>query len=152
QMKTIIIANRLPVKIERDGNEFNIIRSEGGLATGLGSLETDSDIYWVGWPGIFTDDEDEKKEITERLLEMNFHPVFLSTNHIEKYYEGYSNSTIWPLCHYFFSYIEYRADYWEAYQEVNSLFCSEALPLIKDNDIVWVQDYQLMLLPKKIRD
>jgi trehalose 6-phosphate synthase/phosphatase len=151
-MKIIIIANRLPVKIERNGDEFNIIRSEGGLATGLGSLETDSEIYWVGWPGIFTDNEEEKKEITKKLHSMNFHPVFLSVDHIEKYYEGYSNSTIWPLCHYFFSFIEYRADYWEVYQEVNSLFCTEALQFINDDDIVWVQDYQLMLLPKKIRD
>src|SRR5690554_2528681 len=151
-MKTIIIANRLPVKIERDGNEFNIIRSEGGLATGLGSLETDSEIYWVGWPGVFTDDEEEKKEITKKLHSMNFHPVFLSADQIENYYEGYSNSTIWPLCHYFFSFIEYRADYWEAYQQVNSLFCDESMQFIEDDDIVWVQDYQLMLLPKKIRD
>lgn len=151
-MKTIIIANRLPVKIERNGDEFDIVRSEGGLATGLGSLDTDSDIYWVGWPGIFTDDKDEKKEITKKLHAMNFHPIFLNEDQIENYYEGYSNSTIWPLCHYFFSFIEYRADYWEAYQEVNTLFCSEALQFIEENDIVWVQDYQLMLLPKKIRD
>ncbi len=151
-MKIIIIANRLPVKIERTDDGFNIIRSEGGLATGLGSLETESDIYWVGWPGIHTEDEDEKKEITERLHELNFHPVFLSAGQIENYYEGYSNSTIWPLCHYFFSFIEYKAEYWEAYQEVNSLFCNEALPFIENDDIVWVQDYQLMLLPKKIRD
>lgn len=152
-MKTIIIANRLPVKIERnEDDEFNIIRSEGGLATGLGSLDTDSEIHWVGWPGIYTDDEDEKAEITNRLNALNFHPVFLSADQIENYYEGYSNSTIWPLCHYFFSFIEYRADYWAAYQEVNSLFCSESLPFIEDDDIVWVQDYQLMLLPKKIRD
>lgn len=60
-MKIIIIANRLPVKIERSDDGFNIIRSEGGLATGLGSLETESDIYWVGWPGIFTENEKEKK-------------------------------------------------------------------------------------------
>ena len=151
-MKTIIIANRLPVKIERNGDEFDIIRSEGGLATGLGSLETDSEIYWVGWPGIFTDDKNEKKEITKKLHDMNFHPVFLNEDQIENYYEGYSNSTIWPLCHYFFSFIEYRADYWGAYQEVNTLFCNEALNFIEDDDIVWVQDYQLMLLPKKIRD
>ena len=151
-MKTIIIANRLPVKIEKNGDEFDIVRSEGGLATGLGSLETDSEIYWVGWPGIFTDDESEKKEITKKLHDMNFHPVFLNEDQIENYYEGYSNSTIWPLCHYFFSFIEYRADYWGAYQEVNTLFCNEALNFIEDDDIVWVQDYQLMLLPKKIRD
>lgn len=150
-MKIIIIANRLPVKIEREEEGFSIVRSEGGLATGLGSLEIESDMYWVGWPGIYTDDEEEKQEITDRLHKMNFHPVFLSSDHIENYYEGYSNSIIWPLCHYFFSYIGYKKEYWEAYQKVNRLFCSEALPFIEKDDMVWVQDYQLMLLPRLIR-
>lgn len=151
-MKIIIIANRLPVKIERSEEGFNIVRSEGGLATGLGSLETESEIFWVGWPGIYTDDAAEKEEITTQLHEMGYHPVFLSTKQIEHYYEGYSNSTIWPLCHYFFSFIEYKTDYWEAYQEVNRLFCSEVTPWMERGDLVWVQDYQLMLLPKLIRN
>jgi len=151
-MKIIIIANRLPVKIERNEDQFLIERSEGGLATGLGSLETEAEKYWIGWPGMYTDEQREKEEITEKLHELNFHPVFLSAGQIENYYEGYSNSTIWPLCHYFFSYIEYKADYWEAYKQVNALFCNEALPFIEDGDIVWVQDYQLMLLPKLIRN
>lgn len=151
-MKIIIIANRLPVKIERTDTGFAIERSEGGLATGLGSLETEAEKYWIGWPGINTDDEKEQQEITEKLHELNFHPVFLSEEQFSNYYEGYSNSTIWPLCHYFFSYIEYRAEYWNAYREVNALFSRAALPFIEDNDIVWVQDYQLMLLPKLIRD
>ncbi len=150
-MKIIIIANRLPVKIQREEEGFCIVRSEGGLATGLGSLETDTEIFWVGWPGIHTEDENEKQEIIRKLHEMNFHPVFLSADQIENYYEGYSNSTIWPLCHYFFSYMEYRAEYWGAYQEVNRLFCREAIPFIEKEDMVWVQDYQLMLLPKMIR-
>lgn len=150
-MKIIIIANRLPVKIKREEEGFCIVRSEGGLATGLGSLETDSEIFWVGWPGIHTEDENEKQEITVKLHEMNFHPIFLSANQIENYYEGYSNSIIWPLCHYFFSYMEYRAEYWEAYQEVNRLFCREAISFIEKEDTVWVQDYQLMLLPNMIR-
>ena len=150
-MKIIIIANRLPVRIEREEETFSIERSEGGLATGLGSLETDAEKYWVGWPGVYTDDEKEKEIITHKLHELNFHPVFLSAEQIENYYEGYSNSTIWPLCHYFFSFIEYRADYWEAYQEVNALFCNEALSFIENDDIIWVQDYQLMLLPGMLR-
>ncbi|QRX64452.1 bifunctional alpha,alpha-trehalose-phosphate synthase (UDP-forming)/trehalose-phosphatase [Dysgonomonadaceae bacterium zrk40] len=151
-MKIVIIANRLPVKIERSEEGFTIERSEGGLATGLGSLETKAEKYWVGWPGIHTDDETERQEITEKLHELNFHPVFLSDEQISNYYEGYSNSTIWPLCHYFFSYIEYKAEYWAAYREVNALFSRESLPFIENDDIVWVQDYQLMLLPKMIRD
>jgi len=56
-MKIIIIANRLPVKVLRIEDQFSIERSEGGLATGLGSLETEAEKYWVGWPGIFTDDD-----------------------------------------------------------------------------------------------
>jgi len=151
-MKIVIIANRLPVKIERSDEGFTIERSEGGLATGLGSLETEAEKYWVGWPGIHTDDETERQQITEKLHELNFHPVFLSDEQISNYYEGYSNSTIWPLCHYFFSYIEYKAEYWAAYREVNALFSRESLPFIENDDIVWIQDYQLMLLPKLIRD
>ena len=122
-MKLIIIANRLPVRVQK-GNDGNIkmIRSEGGLATGLSSLETDVEIHWVGWPGIFTDDPQEIAEITRQLEEMHFHPVFLTDEQIQNYYEGYSNSTIWPLCHYFYTYIEYEARYWDAYREVNRLF------------------------------
>ena len=152
-MKLIILSNRLPVKIEKEDNgEFTITPSEGGLATGLGSLDTEARKIWIGWPGIHTDDEEERKEITERLNELDFYPVFLTDDHIEKYYEGYSNSTIWPLCHYFFSYIEYKKEYWESYQKVNQLFCDAAIPLIEDEDIIWVQDYQLMLLPGMIRE
>ncbi len=91
-MKLIILSNRLPVKIEKEDNgEFTITPSEGGLATGLGSLDTEARKIWIGWPGIYTDDEEERKEITERLNELDFYPVFLTDDHIEKYYEGYSN-------------------------------------------------------------
>ncbi len=152
-MKLIILSNRLPVKIEKtDNGEFTASPSEGGLATGLGSLETEAEKIWIGWPGIFTDDEAEKKEIADLLKEHNFYPVFLSEEQIELYYEGFSNSTIWPLCHYFFSYIDYKAEYWTAYQDVNKLFAEAAFPLINDEDIIWVQDYQLMLLPAMIRE
>lgn len=152
-MKLIILSNRLPVKIEKDeSGEFTVSPSEGGLATGLGSLETKAEKVWIGWPGIYTDDETEKKKIAKLLKEHNFYPVFLSEEQIELYYEGYSNSTIWPMCHYFFSYIEYKTEYWEAYQEVNKLFRDAALPHINNEDIVWVQDYQLMLLPRMIRE
>ena len=59
---------------------------------------------------------------------------------------------LWPLSHYFPSYIRYQTNYWEAYEEVNRLFCEATLKVIEPGDIVWVQDYQLMLLPKMIRN
>lgn len=152
-MKLIIIANRLPVRVQKgDDGKIKMIRSEGGLATGLSSLETDVETHWVGWPGIFTDDPQEIAEITRQLQEMHFHPVFLTDDQIQNYYEGYSNSTIWPLCHYFYTYIEYEARYWEAYRQVNRLFCEKACEQAQSGDIIWVHDYQLMLLPKMLRD
>lgn len=151
-MKLIIIANRLPVKIEKKNNKLRITKSEGGLSTGMGSLELNVEKHWIGWPGIYTDSEEEKAKITKRLKKFNYHPVFLSAEQIENYYEGYSNSIIWPLCHYFFSFVQYKTEFWETYQEVNTQFCEAAVPFIEDDDLVWVHDYHLMLLPKMIRN
>lgn len=150
-MRLYIISNRLPVKVNRENGTFVFSRSEGGLATGLDSLRVACEKHWIGWPGICTGDQDEQQQIGARLEEMNFHPVFLSETQIRNYYEGYSNSTIWPLCHYFFAYTLYKNCFWQSYREVNRLFCNEICRLIRPGDKVWVQDYQLMLLPGMLR-
>lgn len=151
-MKLIIISNRLPLKIVEENNKYKVIPSPGGLSTGLDSLKTKVDKHWIGWPGMYLDDCKEKEAIDKQLAEQKYTPVYLTPDQIENYYEGYSNSVLWPLCHYFSNYIEYDNDYWEAYKEVNALFCEAALKVIEPGDIVWVQDYQLMLLPKMLRD
>ena len=151
-MKLIIISNRLPLKANKlENGQFEFSRSEGGLTTGLDSLEMDLEKHWVGWPGAFAETTDEQTEITKHLDTFKFHPVFLTAEHIQNYYEGYSNNTLWPLCHYFYAFVEYENKYWEAYKEVNEMFCQAAIPLIEPGDIVWVQDYQLMLLPQLLR-
>jgi len=151
-MKLFIIANRLPIKANRnENNELEFTRSEGGLTTGMDSLTMDVEKHWIGWPGTYTESEEEEKLISEHLEKFNFHPVFLSSDQILNYYEGYSNSTLWPLCHYFYTFIEYENLYWNTYKQVNELFARTTLNLIGPNDIVWVQDYQLMLLPQMIR-
>ena len=152
-MKLIIIANRLPLKVNRnDDNEFEFVRSEGGLTTGLDSLETDIEKHWVGWPGTIAESKDEELIIKNHLEKLKFHPVFLNQEQIQSHYEGFSNSTLWPLCHYFYSFIDYNATYWSGYKEVNQIFCDVALDFIQPGDIVWVQDYQLMLLPRMLRE
>lgn len=150
-MKLIIISNRLPVKVSGAPGKYRFTRSEGGLTTGLDSLEIHLDKHWVGWPGIEIGGDVQKKKITDQLKKRKFHPVFLSSQNIEEYYEGYSNSKIWPLCHYFFSLIQHEPSHWEQYQNVNHLFAQAAAQIIEPGDIVWVQDYQLMLLPKILR-
>lgn len=151
-MKLVIIANRLPVKAGKDEEgQLVFTRSEGGLTTGLDSLTIDIEKHWIGWPGMYADSEEEDVRITGYLKDFKFHPVFLTQDQILKYYEGYSNSTLWPLCHYFYTYVEYEDAYWDAYKEVNELFCRAALSVVEPGDIVWVQDYHLMLLPQMLR-
>lgn len=151
-MKLFIISNRLPVKVSEKAEQFLFTRSEGGLATGLDSLHTQYEKHWIGWPGLNVEKPESRQRIREELEKLDFHPVFLSAEQIENYYEGYSNSTIWPLCHYFFSYTQYRQNFWETYREVNRLFCEEVRHLVGSDDTVWVQDYQLMLLPGMLRE
>ncbi len=151
-MRYIIISNRLPVTVVTKGDKLRMTRSGGGLATGLDSLDTSGERHWLGWAGLHVDDEEKQKKIRAKLKKRSFHPVFLSPEYIRDYYEGYSNSTLWPLCHYFFSYINCDQAYWKAYKEVNALFCREALKIIRPDDVVWVHDYQLMLLPAMLRE
>ncbi len=150
-MKLIIISNRLPLKIIEEENNFKITASSGGLATGLDSLETNMEKCWIGWPGMYLEDDQKRKMINRELKSGNYYPVYLSPDQIENYYEGYSNNVLWPLCHYFPSYIHHENKYWEAYKEVNALFCEQVMEIIEPEDIVWIHDYHLMLLPGMIR-
>jgi trehalose 6-phosphate synthase/phosphatase len=150
--KLIIVANRLPVKAEFLNDQVHLEKSAGGLATGLDSLNISYDKHWIGWPGIYTQNEKENSMLSGALAEYNFHPVFLTEDDVELYYEGYSNSTLWPLFHYFFAYTRHETKYWEAYQKVNRSFMEKVIKIAGCDDIIWVQDYQLMLLPGMIRE
>lgn len=153
-MKLFIISNRLPIKIiKNESGEFHFIKSEGGLATGLASLDMPNlEKHWIGWPGMEIKDDMSQEKIKKELNAMNYHPVFLSEKQIQLYYEGYCNSTLWPLFHYFYSFMEYDNRHWDIYKDVNQLFCQESCKLIHAGDIVWVHDFHLMLLPKMLRD
>lgn len=150
-MKLVIVSNRLPVKAIKKDNGFQFTLSEGGLATGLNSLRSSQEKLWIGWPEAYPETAEEQMQITDYLNQFNFHPVFLTPQQIHNYYEGYSNSILWPLCHYFYSYMQYENNYWKTYKEVNEQFCRIAARYIEPDDVVWVQDYQLMLLPAMLR-
>ena len=82
---------------------------------------------------------------------VNF-PVFQSQNDIEKYYHGYSNSTLWPLFHYFTQNAVYDRSFWRTYKKVNKLFFDEVIKLYDPGDTIWIHDYHLMLLPQMLRE
>lgn len=148
--KTIIVSNRLPVKIVEQNGEYVLSPSEGGLATGLGSVYKKGDNIWIGWPGIDVPEE-RQQEVTEKLAELNLIPVFLSPEEINLYYEGFSNEVLWPVFHYMVTYANFDQTYWDFYQSVNHKFKHIVCEHLNDGDTVWVHDYQLLLLPALIR-
>lgn len=150
--KTIIVSNRLPVRIENQEGKLVYKPSEGGLATGLGSIYKEGNNIWVGWPGIYLNGKEQEKAATDELIKESMRPIFLTEEDIKLYYEGFSNSTIWPLYHYFPQYVEYNDEYWEAYKEVNRKFCDQIMQYAEPDDVIWVHDYQLFLLPEMLRE
>ncbi len=150
--KTIIVSNRLPVKIIQEDDSFYYVPSEGGLATGLSSIYKTGDNMWVGWPGQNIKKEEDKKQIAMDLRKENMIPVFLSKKLIENFYEGFSNDTIWPIFHYFLQFANFNKKYYDAYVEANKIFCTAVLDVAKDGDTIWIHDYQLLLLPQMVRE
>ncbi|MFN6945396.1 MAG: bifunctional alpha,alpha-trehalose-phosphate synthase (UDP-forming)/trehalose-phosphatase [Cytophagaceae bacterium] len=150
--KTIIISNRLPLSIQKKGDKLIYATSAGGLATGLGSIYKEGDNIWIGWPGIYLNSDEDKEEVKKELAKESMAPVYLTKDDIEKFYEGFSNSTLWPLFHYFPSYTIFNEEYWESYKQVNNMFCNEVVKYANDDDIIWVHDYQLLLLPNLLRE
>ncbi len=150
--RLVIISNRLPITIDTKDGELFYHPSAGGLATGLSSLDKDYDRIWVGWPGKIIEEEWEKPAIVQSLKGGGLVPVFLNRFEFEQYYEGFSNKVVWPHFHYFTQYTTYREEYWDMYQAVNAKFAEVVNDLIQPGDLVWVHDYQLMLLPKMIRE
>lgn len=149
--KTIIISNRLPVKVQRQEDDLEFTTSEGGLATGLSTVFKSGKNKWIGWPGLYTQDEHEKKIINKKLGEENMLPVFLSEEEIRDYYEGFSNGTLWPNFHYFTEYAIYEQELWESYVKVNYKFAKEAIKIAEPGDTIWIHDYQLLMVPQMIR-
>lgn len=152
--QTIIVSNRLPVSIKKGENGLEVYPSAGGLATGLSSYANKRGNLWIGWPGIASDDltEKEKRKIADLLAEYHCQPVFLTEKQIEDFYNGYSNSILWPFFHNLEPDFSHEQRQWKAYREVNELFSEAVASLGDPGSNIWVHDYQLLLVPKLIRD
>ncbi len=159
-MRLIIVSNRLPVTVSKESKGYSLKKGAGGLVSGLSDFlasvgESGSDIedyIWLGWPGITVPKKDE--ELVRKKVSSNFNatPVFFSKELMDDVYLGFCNRTIWPLFHYFPTYVKFDNDYWEQYKKLNELFCDELLKIIRPDDIIWVHDYHLMLLPEMLRE
>jgi trehalose 6-phosphate synthase/phosphatase len=159
-MRLVIVSNRLPFTVvnEDGGPKFKV--SSGGLTTGLwsylqretGVSEEHPEFVWLGWPGASIAPEDEPAVKAYAEKEFKALPVFLPEDRMERFYLGFCNKTLWPLFHYFPDLTHYEEDYWEEYKQVNRIFAEAVLKVLRPDDLLWVHDYQLMLLPGMIRE
>ena len=143
----VVVANRLPIDMERlpDGTTRSK-RSPGGLVTALEPLLRRRKGAWIGWPGI--PDTDEEPFVED---DLHLYPVSLSAEDVAMYYEGFSNATLWPLYHDVIVKPIYHREWWDRYVEVNRRFAEATARAAAQNATVWVQDYQLQLVPKMLR-
>ncbi|MBU2997373.1 bifunctional alpha,alpha-trehalose-phosphate synthase (UDP-forming)/trehalose-phosphatase [Cellulophaga baltica] len=152
--KTIIISNRLPVQLQIDNGSIKAIPSVGGLATGMKSVHSGGDSLWIGWSGL-TDEEIPEEladDIDEALAKHGSSKVKLTSEEVDGFYYGFSNRTIWPLFHYFLQYSEFELDSWDTYKKVNQKFADAIIKNANEDDVIWIHDYQLMLVPQMVRE
>lgn len=156
--RLIIVSNRLPFSIDQNADEPILRQSSGGLVSALVSYfeKNDESIpqfnehIWIGSVDFSPQDWDAVAS-QAKTKDFVVEPVFIDPEVYEDYYNGFSNSTIWPLFHYFPSLAEFDEDYYEAYIKVNFQFAEKILSIAKNDDIIWVHDYQLMLVPQILR-
>ncbi|HET9872616.1 MAG TPA: trehalose-6-phosphate synthase [Propionibacteriaceae bacterium] len=143
----VVVANRLPVdRIELEDGSTNWRTSPGGLVSALEPVMRKHEGAWIGWHGA----PDEKLEPFED-SGIQLVPVPLSAQEVEDYYEGFSNGTLWPLYHDVVAHPEFHREWWDAYVKVNQRFADATAAVAEQNAVVWVQDYQLQLVPQMLR-
>ncbi|MGH1561725.1 alpha,alpha-trehalose-phosphate synthase (UDP-forming) [Mumia sp. DW29H23] len=144
----VVVANRLPVdRVQMPDGSDAWRTSPGGLVTALEPVLRKQGGAWIGWTGA----ADEQLDPFE-LEGMQLFPLPIGAQEVEEYYEGFSNATLWPLYHDVIATPEFHREWWDAYVAVNRRFAEYAAAIAQKDAIVWVQDYQLQLVPQMLRE
>jgi Glycosyltransferase family 20 len=113
---------------------------------------------WVGWPGGPIPEGQDQDTIAELLAKHQCFPVWMTKELLDLYYNAFCNGVLWQLFHY----VPVQNDFklsethtleqqWHAYRRANQLFADAVLSNYHDGDVVWIQDYHLMLLPEMLK-
>ena len=144
----VIVANRLPVdRVVKADGEVDWRRSPGGLVSALEPVMRANDGAWIGWPGDTGTDLEPFEDQGLTLV-----PIAISDQEYQEFYEGFSNATLWPLYHDVVAKPEIHREWWDSYVQVNQRFADAAAEVAADGAMVWVQDYQLQLVPAMLRE
>jgi trehalose 6-phosphate synthase/phosphatase len=144
----VVVANRLPVdrRTLPDGSS-SWVPSPGGLVAALEPVMQRNAGAWIGWTGAPGDAPEPFEARGIRLI-----PVNLDEDDVEDFYEGMSNGSLWPLYHDVIVSPQFHRHWWEAYVRVNRRFAEKAAEYAGEAALVWIQDYQLQLVPQMLRE
>ena len=151
--RLIVVSNRLPLTLRKTEKGWITERSSGGLASAMNPLLRKDAGDWIGWAGISSeDDRESRRSILEEWAEKDrCFAVDLPEKVATGFYEGYANQALWPVFHNFPSQLKFDTGAWEAYVEANRIFSEAVVARYKPNDVIWVHDYHLILLPQMLR-
>ena len=151
--RLLLVSNRLPVAVSRGASEQPEVQlTAGGLATGLMRPHQDRGGIWIGWPGVISDKGELDTPTRDALEQRNMVGVGLTQREHEHYYTRFSNRCLWPLFHYFPDRVEFEQESWQVYQDVNRKFADAVLEHAQPDDLVFVHDFHLALLPGMLRE
>jgi trehalose 6-phosphate synthase/phosphatase len=152
--RIVIVSNRLPVRLIRSGDNWQVRKTAGGLATAMRPVMKRSNGIWIGWSGDSSSVDDQKRRrlVEELAKEKSYYVVDLDSATAEGFYEGMSNEVLWPLFHHFPSLMRFDSGNWQAYVRANKIFCDEILRHLRPNDLIWIHDYHFLLLPQMLRE
>ncbi|MBD3426906.1 MAG: trehalose-6-phosphate synthase [Candidatus Omnitrophica bacterium] len=161
----VVVSNRLPFhKYEAEDGSLRWAKAAGGLITGLEPILLKLKGTWLGWDGTFSEGagNDFKLVDSSKLMgpeayrgtsdkSYTIGNVPITPGEYEQYYNRFSNGTLWALFHYFFEkcFLDYSC--WDTYCRVNERFARYADRVAGDNDIIWVQDFHLFMVPYYLR-
>jgi trehalose 6-phosphate synthase len=150
-----VVSNREPYRHEYAGSDVEVDRPTGGLTAGLDPVMQRLGGTWTAWGDGDADfavsDDGNTVEVPPEDPSYTLQRVPLSDEEVAGYYEGYANRTLWPLCHTATGNVEFDADYWEHYRDVNRKFAAVAAAKTDDDSTVWFQDYHFGLAPRYLR-
>lgn len=143
----VVVSNRLPVDRKPAADHGDKpVTTPGGLVAALRPVIEGKQAAWVGWPGI----ADQRWEAFHG-GDTYYSPVELTAAEVQAHYEGFSNSTIWPLYHDAIVAPVFDETWWETYQGINARFAVSASEVAAEGATVWIHDYQLQLVPEFLR-
>jgi trehalose 6-phosphate synthase len=131
------------------GKAAKLISGSGGLVTALAPVLRDRGGIWIGWDGN-TGSQSHAKLFKNKSAEIGYslRPLALNEKEVTRYYEGFSNTTLWPLFHDFLDRCQFNQADWDMYCSVNQKFAKAIAENSSKDDLVWIHDYHLLLVGK----